>query len=122
MSAPTVFRSFVFVIAVAAVFAVLSLSCRYEHSVISVPTPHAGDVESRSLSFIRAGMTRNDVEQSLVEHGIDFSYRANDNCIAAIRRDIRGNMIVKESMQYNIQFDSNDRVQSISENSVFTGP
>lgn len=77
-------------------------------------------VVKKSNAEIEVGMVRPKVEAILKSEGVEFSYVQSEAKIYAVRRSDSG--FVKEATQFIISFDNQNRVASIEDKKLYTGP
>jgi hypothetical protein len=79
-------------------------------------------VESFVKNEIPIGAKRDQVTGILERYGLLYSYVPQDRMIGAITKDVKKSLLISESIQMKFYFDENDRFQSYSVKSVYTGP
>jgi hypothetical protein len=81
-------------------------------------------VESFVKNEIPIGTARDQVTAVLKRYGIVNTYVPRDRMIGAIIKDVKKSFLflISESIQMKFYFNENDRLQSYSVESVYTGP
>jgi hypothetical protein len=79
-------------------------------------------LESEIRARLPLGTSRLDVEEFLRKHAIEFGSEAPSSSLNAIVRDLKGNAVVRESLQLRFNFDHESKPRSIDAKVLYTGP
>jgi len=83
--------------------------------------PTKQSVENQMLSNLPVGTSFENVKAYLDSSKISYDWYAKGNTFYSIIRDVKKNILSRESIQIIIHMDDNKKVKSIEVKSVYTG-